>query len=121
MENPELAEYTLLYIEGKGIRAKGYEVKDGFVVCEGSQAVLEEVQCFQKYPAFRGAIRDRVHLIKEGILKREGNAYVFTRDYTLSSPSSAANVILGYSGNLERWKDKRGTSLKEIREREKGS
>jgi hypothetical protein len=46
---------------------------------------------------------------------------VFTQDHTLDSASIAANVVLGYSGDLGRWKDEHGASLKEMRKQESAS
>ena len=114
-------ETKLLYIKSEVLKATGYESANGFVVCKDSQAILDVVESFDKYPQFQKVMRDRTFLIEQSILKREDNVYVFTQDFTLSSASNAANVVLGYSGDLGRWRDEHGTSLKEIRKRESES
>ena len=105
-----------LRIEAKGIRAKGYEIEDGFVVCKGSQAIAEETESLQS--RFKNVVRLRKELIEQGILARnlEEGVLVFTKDCVLTSANIAANVVLAVACvALDRWKDERGTTLKEIR------
>ena len=48
--------------------------------------------------------------------------YRFTQDYSFSSPSMAAAVVLGRSANGRiEWKDAQGRTLKELQEAEAGS
>ena len=109
------AKSGLLTIEAKNITATGYEIEDGFVVCKGSQAVVEEAKSLQE--RFKNVMRIRKELIERQILARRfrDGVLVFTRDHTFDSANIAANVVLGYSGDLGRWKDEHGTTLKEIR------
>jgi len=115
------AKSGLLYIEAKNITATGYEVEDGFVICKGSQAVAEEAKSLRE--RFKNVMRIRKSLIEQGILawSREKGVFVFTKDHTLTSANIAANVVLGYSGDLGRWKDECGASLKELRLRKSES
>jgi hypothetical protein len=55
----------------------------------------------------------RQELIDLGVLAQQGSDHAFTQDYTFSSPSTAACVVLGRStnGRLE-WKDAQGRALK---------
>ena len=55
----------------------------------------------------------RQELIDLGVLAQQGSDQAFTQDYTFSSPSTAACVVLGRSANgrLE-WKDAQGRALK---------
>ena len=55
----------------------------------------------------------RQQLLDLGVLAQQGSALAFTQDYTFSSPSTAASVVLGRSANgrLE-WKDAQGRALK---------
>ena len=55
----------------------------------------------------------RQELIDLGVLAQQGTDIAFTQDYTFSSPSTAASVVLGRSANgrLE-WKDAQGRALK---------
>ena len=60
-----------------------------------------------------GMLAKRQELIDLGVLVQQGGEYAFTQNYTFSSPSTAACVVLGRSANgrLE-WKDAQGISLK---------
>jgi len=110
------AKSELLYIEAKNITATGYESEEGFLVCKGSQAVVDEAPSLQKY--YKNAVRIRKSLIEQGILKMDTakSVYVFTQNYTFDSETHAANVILGVSTHGdERWKDESGTPLKEMK------
>jgi hypothetical protein len=115
------AKSEFLYIEAKNITATGYEVEDGFVVCKGSQAVVVEAKSLQE--RFKNVMRIRKSLIEQQILARRfgENVLVFTRDHTFDSANIAANVLLGYSGDIGRWKDERGVSLRKIRKQESAS
>jgi len=97
------------YLTSKGVRAEAELTPEGFVVKKGSQAVLEETPSLS--PSYR---RLRKHLLETGILKPEGDRYVFTRDYAFSSPSAAAAVIRGGAPQaFTRWKTPGGKTLKE--------
>lgn len=111
-EKREGRKVKMLYINAKGIKATGYEAEEGFVVLKGSQAHLDETKDIGK------AKLDRENLISQEVLKKEGNAYIFTQDCTLSSPSNASRVVLGgsTSGALY-WRDENGITLGELRER----
>lgn len=98
----------------KGITAKGFVQSGGFVVCHGSQAAVEE----------QGGIHDymraiRKDLLATGVLIAEGGHYRFTQDYDLSSPSTAAGVVLGRTANGRiEWKDAFNKTLKALQEAE---
>jgi hypothetical protein len=102
-----------LTCKGKGLLARGYESTQGFVVKAGSQATGEVVESMAQYAAY--AVSMRQELIELGVLAQHGSEYAFTQDYTFSSPSTAACVVLGRSANgrLE-WKDAQGRSLKAL-------
>ena len=54
-------------------------------------------------------------LLKGDVLHQEKDSLLFTRDVEFSSPSAAAAIIHGGSGNgLIAWKDKSGRTLKQI-------
>ena len=110
------AKSELLYIDAKNITASGYEIEGGFMVCKGSQAVVEEAPSLQKY--YKNATRIRKSLVEQGILKMDigKSVYAFIQNYMFDSETHAANVILGVSTHGdERWKDEHGTTLKEMR------
>lgn len=100
--------------KSKGITAKGYMTAGGFVVCQGSQAAIEEQSAIHDY--MRAIRKD---LVASGVLIADGAHYRFTQDYDLSSPSTAAGVVLGRTANgrLE-WKDATGMTLKALQEAE---
>ena len=100
-----------LLLEVKNIKARGFEEAGGFVVRAKSQAVKEETSAIPT-----SASNDRKILLDKKILEDVGTAYQLVRDYTFSSPSAAASVLLGRNSNgLVEWKDAQGRSLKEIR------
>jgi hypothetical protein len=104
----------LLYIRAKGLEARGYEASEGFVVLAGSQA------CAQEAPSIPHHFRElRESLISREVLKTDGDHYVVAQDFTFSSPSTAAAVVLGRSANgRSEWKDQRGQTLRAIQESE---
>lgn len=105
-----------LSCRGKGVVASGYESTQGFVVKAGSQAVLVSVPSMQEH--VRGIYEVRQELISNGVLRLGENFYAFTQDYTFSSPSTAAAIVLGRSANGRvEWKDDSGRTLKELQER----
>jgi hypothetical protein len=105
----------VLTCKGKGVLAMGYEATQGFVVKAGSQAVVEAVPSMAQH--VRGMYDIRQELIANGVLTLEGGLYRFTQDYSFSSPSTAAAVVLGRSANGRiEWKDAQGRALKELQE-----
>lgn len=111
-EPPTTSPRHELQVQAKGITAKGYDSPQGFVVLKDSQAVSEEV------PSLHHSVSNfRKHLLASGVLTTQGSLYVFAQDYTFTSPSTAASVILGRmsNGRIE-WKDKEGQTLKDIQE-----
>lgn len=110
---------TLLYCKGKGIEASGYESTQGFVVCKGSQAVVDVVPSLETNKPAR--LVQREDLIARGVVEIHGATYRFVQDYVFSSPSIAATFVLGMSSNgRTKWRDAQGRTLKEIQELEAG-
>ena len=108
-------QQDLLFIESKGIKARGYESSQGFIVLSGSQAMIEEQPSAAIHA--RGVVELRAELKERGVIKAEGSALTFTQDYSFSSPSLASSVILGRASNgRTEWKDKQGRVLKAIQE-----
>lgn len=106
---------TALYCQGKGIKAKGRETTQGFLVEAGSQAFKENTPSLVQHFAWICELKEK--LITNGVLSLTGDAYLFTQDYVFSSPSTAAAVVLGRSSNGRTdWKDENGRTLKEIQE-----
>jgi hypothetical protein len=104
----------VLYCRIKGAEARGQRTTNGFVVFQGSTAVLEERPSAESYPY---VIAQRKQLIAEGILIEKGGFLSFTNDSEFTSPSAAAVVIHGGSANgLIAWKTAEGRSLKQLDE-----
>jgi len=100
---------NIFYCKGKDAFAEGEYTADGFVVFRGSKANLNETETAGSW-----VIGMRKKLIEKNILKQENNVYVFTEDYTFSSPSASAAVVLARKANgwIE-WKDKDGKTMDE--------
>ena len=98
------------------IFARGYELIDGFVVCEGSLAARQKSDAWaERHP---NSAAQRAQLIEEGTLTDVDcppNAYRFTRDYVFTSPSAAAGCVRAASGSgRDYWKDAEGKSLNDL-------
>ena len=69
----------------------------------------------------RGMYDLRQELISKGVLVMQAGLYQFTQDYTFSSPSTAASVLLGRSANGRvEWKGEDGRTLNELQAAEAG-
>ena len=102
----------LLYIKAKGIVASGYETSSGFVVCKDSQVCPTETKSIHAYLS-----NIRNDLLKQEVLIKKGNQYIFIQDYTFNSPSTAAGVIQARNSNGRiDWKDKSNKTLKQLQE-----
>ena len=105
-------ELRLLHIDTKGVKARGYETEDGFVVLKESEASLDEAPSMQEK-----AKSMRADLRQQGVLLEQDGKLGFAQDYTFNSPSLAASVIAANSCNgRDMWKDDNGRTLKEIQE-----
>ena len=114
---PATKSGPVLTCKGKGVQATGYEASQGFVVRAGSQAVADTVPSMALH--VRGMYDLRQELISNGVLAMQVGLYQFTQDYSFSSPSTAAAVVLGRSANGRiEWKSADGRTLKEIQEAE---
>ena len=101
-----------LFLRSKGIEATGLDSAEGFIVRAGSTAVIDEL------PSIHAYMSDlRETLKKNGVLVAAGEVLKLTQDYTFSSPSTAAGVLVGSPANGRvDWKDSNGRTLKEIQE-----
>jgi hypothetical protein len=104
----------VLYCRVKGAEARGQRTANGFVVFQGSTAVLDERPSAESYPYVLTQRRQR---IADGTLTEKDGFLVFTKDAEFSSPSAAAAVIHGGSANgLTAWRTGVGKSLKQLDE-----
>lgn len=108
----ETARQIELFLSAKGVKARGYDGAEGFVVRAGSGAVREEA------PSIHANYAEiRATLLESGVLVGDDDAYRFTQDYSFDSPSMASGVVLGRSSNgRQEWKDATGRTLREIQD-----
>lgn len=100
-------EDETLLLQAGGADAKGKEVPEGFAILKGSKVNMNGSMT----NASDSLKQERIRLIHDGIIK-DG---IVTEDITMSSPSAAATIVLGYSvSGLINWKDGNGRTLKEI-------
>ncbi|MCQ2530906.1 MAG: GIY-YIG nuclease family protein [Lachnospiraceae bacterium] len=93
----------------RGADAKGIIVSDGFAVLEGSMIATSTVASMSA-----SLIRIRTSLLEKGIINAE---FKFTRDYSFTSPSTAAAIVMGRNANGKtEWKTSDNKPLKEIEE-----
>lgn len=103
-----------LYCTIKGLKARGDLTNTGFVVYQGSQAVLNE-----RPSATQNILALRNDLKKRGVLQHCGNHLVFSTNEEFSSPSYAAAAVRGGNSAGPRvWKDSAGRTLREIEQGE---
>lgn len=103
----------ILTCKSRKLTARGYESTQGFVVQSGSQAILEPSPSLKKH--FPHVAKTHQDLRAQGVLKRDEDHNIFTRDYVFNSPSAASSLILGHASNGRvDWKDIKGRTLKEI-------
>lgn len=106
----EEKDKELFYIEAKGLIAQGYPVGVNFKVLKGSVCTKDESNSIQE-----SYVTLRENLLANQILTEGNEGLVFKEDYTFSSPSTAASVVLGRSSNGQtEWKNGKGKTLKEI-------
>lgn len=105
-----------LTCEIKNVKATGRQTESGFLVLQGSEAVLEARPSTQRFPY---AATLRTQLLDDGVLTKATDRLTFTKDHEFSSPSAAAAVVHGGSANgLLAWKDAKARTLKELEEKE---
>ena len=103
----------ILEISGKGIKAEGDLIDDGFVVFKGSYARKDTTPSCHEY-----MITLRNKLLNDGILVPQDDKLKFSEDYVFNSPSTAGGVILGRPTNgWTAWKNRGGKTLDELKRR----
>jgi hypothetical protein len=84
---------------------------DSLTVLKGSFAVLEPRPSFEKHSYF--ALRKE--LIDTKVLEEADGFYVFISDYTFSSPSAAAAIVVGGAvDGPSKWKDIHGNKVGQL-------
>ena len=103
----------ILYLEGKGVKARGYISKDQFFVMAGSEAVRRETNALREHNPQVCSLREELR--ERRVLRSTGKIYRLTNDYPFNSSSQAASFLLGnpFSGPRV-WKDSSGRLLRDI-------
>ena len=109
-EQTKLNKKNLYYSKGKDADAVGEYSEEGFTGNKGSKSNVKEVTSIPQNISIL-----RTNLLGKSILKDENGSYIFQENFTFSSPSTVASVVLGRSANgwIE-WKDKDGKTLDEV-------
>ena len=93
-----------------GIKAKGKPVADGFAVLKGSK-VSETLAA----SLGESITNKRQMLVDKEIIDKN---YTFSQDWSFTSPSLAASIVVGYRINgRTAWKNRKNISLKDIEEK----
>lgn len=96
-----------------GASARGRETSEGFFVEQGSRARRGVVASVQG----TWVSESREVLVAAGVLREDGETYVFDRDHLFPSPSAAAAAVLGRSANGRvEWRAEDGRTLKQVQE-----
>lgn len=110
--NPTAQSAAPLRCEIKGLLATGIRTANGFVVFQGSKAVLNERPAIQPTDF---AYKERTKLKQDGVLKACQDHLEFIKDTEFSSPSAAASVVHGGTANgLISWKTVDGVTLRDL-------
>jgi hypothetical protein len=105
----------VLFCRIKGAEARGHRTANGFVVLQGSTAVLQDRPSAQQRHPFVVALRKQ--LLADGTLAQQDGFLHFIKDSEFTSPSTAAAVVHGGGANgLVEWKTRDGITLKELDE-----
>lgn len=102
-----------LFCSGPDAQAEGFETADGFVVLGG--ALIRRRHVASRYPAVTKRIDA---MVAEGLLEVvDEKSWRLTVDHVFTSPSLAADVVLGRSANGRiEWRTAEGVTLKELQE-----
>ncbi len=96
---------------GAGSDARAQYTPEGMTVLAGSKARAEVAPNFASKPAFQ----TRKKLIESGILKLDGTHLLFTENFTFTTPSAAATMVVGNNVNgWEAWLTEDGKDLDEM-------
>ena len=101
----------MLYCKGRGVEATGQYLDDGFLVFKGSGCQTNRVPSAGPY------IKNNQKRLEDGgVIELQGDSYVFVKDHLFTSPSMAANAVLGRHANgWMFWKDSKGRTLDELK------
>lgn len=96
----------IFYLKRGGVDAQCEYTNEGFVVLEGSKGKSNIAETYNYLKP------QRDQLIKQGIVRIEGDEIIFTKDHLFKSPSAASSAVLGMASNgWSDWKDTNGVKL----------
>lgn len=113
VEKEKLEEQPRFYFQNKENlwNAEGVYVDEKFIVLKGSIARMNST----KHKQNSNELKFRDKLIDEGIIKEVNGVLIFVKDYSFSSPSTAADIVsLGSNSGWLVWKSKEGKTLGEL-------
>lgn len=95
------------------VEASGTLLDTGeFIVFKGSRARIKETPAFIQHVRSIHNLRRRLN--EDGIIKNDGQNYVFVRDHIFHSPSQASATVAAQARNgWTSWKDQNGKTLDE--------
>jgi len=106
--NYEHNEDRNIFLEAHGIKATGYLNENETVIIHSGSEIYSKI----KNIASDSLDETRRDLLDEGIIEENMGGLQFVQDYTASSVSNAAALILGGSRNgWDYWKDSNGISI----------
>lgn len=99
------------HISGReGAEAIAIQQPNGFVVLKNSKVALTATASVSP-----SLVKLRQDLVKNGVLTEKNGNYIVEEDYSFSSPSLAATVVLGRNTNgRAEWKNRDGKSLNDL-------
>lgn len=96
----------------KGISARGFLSKNGFVVLKGSTISKTVTNSM-----IDGYKKKRDHLLSTGIIHEQNGELLFSEDVEFRSPTEAAVIVTGRAtSGRQSWKNAEGKTIKEIEE-----
>ncbi|MCF6285304.1 MAG: DUF4357 domain-containing protein, partial [Candidatus Hydrogenedentes bacterium] len=106
----DLAFERIVNVPKRGIKAEGTSTDEGFSVAEGSLGHRELQGNLSP-----GWVKRREELIQDGTIEVIGEQIRFAKDVLFNSPSAAAATVCGGVWNGRKaWKDKNGTTLRDL-------
>ena len=104
------SETDIFQTTRNGIIAYGVYKSEKFEVLDGSQIDIKS-----KSSARQKLLIQRQNAVKNGDIVEEGGKFILKVSISFSSPSAAAEFVLGYAANgWVEWKNKEGKTLDEI-------
>jgi predicted GIY-YIG superfamily endonuclease len=101
----------VFFCKVKGIDGRGIYKPEGFVVLKGSRGKRTNVPTFSDSNK-----RFRQQLVVDGVMREDGEDVVFVRDHPFTSPSMAAQALLGRTSNgWVEWKASDGRTLDQVK------